>query len=229
MLVVFCISLFAGCSTTGTKKPMNVGTLSGIHRLEVQVGVDKDFSVNVAGQEVNGIDFLLTAIALTGVPGKAVAAASESVAQELRARKDAQRAKDLRAAIAEIDLQNLAQEALVDGLQTSPRFTSVTAVTREGPPPAGAGVLRVRIENWGLYAGKSEARSLQKVQVGINATVSLFGADGKLSWERKDHPTGGVHRPIGEYGSSPALLRSEIEDTVKGYCARVVNDIRYAR
>jgi hypothetical protein len=41
ILFLFCIFVFAGCSTdTGTKKPMNISALSKIDNLEVQVRVD---------------------------------------------------------------------------------------------------------------------------------------------------------------------------------------------
>jgi hypothetical protein len=224
ILALFCISVFAGCDTvSGTKTPMNIGALSKINNLEVQVRVDEDFSVVLAGERMNANDTLF-------LFNGALHAASEGALLGIRGQEDAQRAKNLHMAIAEIKLQSLTQKALVDGLQTSLRFKSVTAVNeRAEKSPDGAGILLVRIENWGLYAGSKENASLQKVQVGLNATASLVGGDGKLAWEHKDYFTGGVHRPIAEYGSSPYLLKSEIEETVGRYCARVVNEIRYAQ
>src|ERR1035441_5749063 len=61
VLALLCISVLDGCETgtTGTKKEMNVSALSKFDQLEVQVSVDKDFSVVLAGQKVNGIDYLL--------------------------------------------------------------------------------------------------------------------------------------------------------------------------
>jgi hypothetical protein len=58
-LLIFCIASFAGCTTdTGTKTAMNIGALYKIDNLEVQVFADKDFSVVLAGEEVNGYDVL---------------------------------------------------------------------------------------------------------------------------------------------------------------------------
>jgi hypothetical protein len=218
---------------------MNIGAVSQIENLEVQVRADKDFSVDIAGEEVNAIDILLLPFALppAGPPGlagivasDALAAAADAASQAIKRHEDDQRATKLRAAIAEINPQSLSQKALVDALQSSLRFKSVTAATeREEPSLSGAGILRVRIEKWGLYASKSEERSLQKVQVGIHATATLVGGDGEVAWQKSDFFTGGVHRPIGEYGSSPDLLKSEIDETVRRYSASVANEIRYAK
>jgi len=224
ILVLFCISVFAGCDTaTGTKTPINISTLAKIDNLGVEVRVDKDFSVLLAGEELNGMDLFWVEMPFGEVVG-------EAVLQGNRHNEDAERAKNFRAMIAEINLQLLTQKALVDGLQSSLRFQSVTSVTeREEPPPTGAGILLVRIENWGLYAGSTDNAKLQKVQVGLNATASLVGDGGKIAWKHRDFFTSGVHRPIAEYISSPSLLKSEIEETARRYCARVVNEIRYAR
>jgi hypothetical protein len=204
---------------------MYPGALSKIDTLEVQVRVDADFSVVLAGQEINAIDYLLIPFS-SGVVGVTGEAALHSV----RSAKDAERAKEIRGTIADIKPQSLAQNALVEGLKTSHRFKSVTAAFEwdQQPHNNAAGVLRVRIENWGLYASKSDDRSLQKVEVAINASASLFGGDGKLTWEHKDHFTGGLHRQVAEYSSSPELLKNEIEETIRRYCARVANEIRYA-
>jgi hypothetical protein len=87
----------------------------------------------------------------------------------------------------------------------------------------------VRIEQWGLNSDKSEARSLQQVQVGLNATASLVGRDGNIVWERKDYFTGGTQHSFAEYRDSPALLKREINEMIQRYCMRLVNEIRYAR
>jgi hypothetical protein len=198
-----------------------------IDNIEVRVSVAEGFSVVLADNGRLNVDemFWINMFG-TGV-GRLVGA---EIVESRRKKEDAERAKTFSAAIAEINLQRLARKALIDGLQSSLRFKSVTAVTEPtGPPPTGAGILRVRIENWGLYAGSREDATLQQVQVGLNATASLIGGDGKLAWEHRDHFTGGVHRSIGEYGSSPVLLTNEIEDTVRRYCDRVVNEIRYGR
>jgi hypothetical protein len=235
VLVMLCISVFAGCATdtnTGTKKPMNIGALSKIDNLEVQVRADKGFSVDVAGQEVNAIDFLLLPVALLGgIGGQAVAGAvDQNVSQPIKGREDAQRAKKLRETIADINLQSLAQKALVDGLETSHRFKSVTAATERAEPSAsGAAILRVRIENWGLFSDRGEDRSLQKVQAGINATAVLVGADGQTIWQRNDYITSGAQHSFNEYGSSPELLKTDFTEIVKRYSARMANEIRYAR
>jgi len=223
ILVLFSISIFAGCDTvTGTKTPMHTGALSSMDNLEVQVRVDEDFSVILARNRRLNVNEAFW----IGMLGSAAA----GIVDSRRENEDAQRAKTFRMAIAELNVQGLAQKALVDGLQTSRRFASVTTVTeREEPSPPDSGILRVRIENWGLYAPSTENETLQQVQVGLNATASLVGGDGKLAWEHRDHFTGGVHHSIRDYGSSPAILKNEIEDTVRRYCGRVVNEIRYAK
>jgi len=211
---------------------MSADALSKIDNLEVQVGVDKDFSVVVSGEKANGLDFFMAYVWMTGgLVDKIVAGSVQAnVSERSKVQEDALRAKNLRTAIAEINLQSLTQKALVDGLQSSLRFKSVAAVAeRAEPSPTGAGILLVRVEDWGLYSDKSEDRSLQKVQVGLHATASLIGIDGKLAWERRDYFTGGVQRSFSEYGSSPGLLKNEIEETAGRYCARVVNEIRYTR
>ncbi len=203
---------------------MNIGALSKVDQLEVQVHADKAFSVVLAGTQLNGLDALFAFD-----PGGALARTVEAVASATRSYEDAQRAKKFRAAIAEIDLQSLTQKTLVDGLQASLRFKSVTAATeRPEPSPTGAGILRVQIDNWGLYADSVDNARLHKVQVGLNATASLIGGDGTLVWRHSDYFTGGEHRPIDDYVSSPDLLKSNIEEAVTGYSARVVNEIRYA-
>jgi hypothetical protein len=228
ILAIFCICVFTGCDTvTGTKIPMHTGVLSKIDSIEVQVGVDEDFSVVLADNKRLDVNEMFWINMFGSGAGRIVGA---EIAEARRTKEDAERAKTFRVAIAEINLQSLAQKTLVDGLQASLRFKSVTAVTEQAEQSStGAGILRVRIENWGLYAGSRENATLQQVQVGLTATASLVGGDGKLAWEHRDHFTGGVHRSIGEYGSSPVLLTNEIEDTVRRYCARVVNEIRYAQ
>ena len=229
--VFVAVVVFAGCATdTGTKTELNGAALAQMTHLEVQVSVLTDFSVVLDREEVHGIDYLLLPVAMTGLGGLAVATGGEATLEGVRDRKDAQRAKDLRTTIAEINLQSLAQEALMNDLRRAPRFQSVRAASgQDGLSPAGTAVLRVRIENWGLYADKSEDRSLRLVQIGLNSTVTLVDSGGRVAWEHRDHFTGGVHRAIGEYSSSPALLKREIEETVQRYCARVANEIRYAQ
>jgi len=232
VLSLLCISVLDGCETgtTGTKKEMNVSALSKIDQLEVQVSVDKDFSVMLAGQKVNGIDFLLLPLTVLAYPGgMVVAGAVDSINVHSKAAVDARQAKDLRAAISEINPQESVQKALVDGLQSTARFKSVTAGNVGADSSAGQGIFRVQIENWGLYSDKSEERSLQQVQVGLNATASLIGSDGKIVWEHKDYFTGGTQHSFTQYRNSPELLKSEINEMIQRYCARMVNEIRYAR
>jgi hypothetical protein len=229
-LLLLCIAFLAGCAT-GTKKSMNAGIVSEVENLDVQVRIDKDFSVALAKERLGGADALLAVLGLAGgLAGEAMLVGTESVAIEARGGRDAQRARKLREAIATIDLQSLTQKALVDGLQATLRFKAVTVASRpEARPPAAAGILRVRIEDWGLYAGANEKATLQQVEVGFNASTSLIGRNGRLAWKRTDYFMGGAHHPIAEYGSSPVLLKNEIEETVRRYCARVVNEIRYAK
>ncbi len=232
VLSVVLSLLLVGCvSSSGTKTPIKSGALSRIERLEVMVGVDKDFSVVVAGEKANGLDFFMAYVWMTGgLVGQTVAGAVHgSVSEPRKLQEDEQRAKNLRAGIAEINLQSLTQKALVDGLQSSHRFKAVIASPESTErSPTGTGILRVTIEDWGLYADKSSERSQQKVQIGFHALASLIGLDGKVEWERRDYLTGGVQRSFNEYGSSPSLLKNEIEETATRYCARVVNEIRYA-
>ena len=202
---------------------MNTGALYKIENLDVQVRVDQDFSLVLASEVVNGYDALFLFNGAADFVGRAVL-------KGIRANEDANLARTFREKIAAINLQSLTQKALVDGLQATLRFKSVTAITQGmEPSPTDRGILRVRIENWGLYAGSKENASLQKVEVGLNATCTLVGGDGKIAWEHKDHFTGGIHRPISEYASSPDLLIREIEETTRRYCSRVVNEIRYAQ
>jgi hypothetical protein len=210
---------------------MDIGALSKIENMEVQVKVDKDFSVVVNGDRINGLDILFVSVQITGgLAGTLVGGGVENASGGIKSRADAERAKKLQAVIAEINLQSLSQKTLVDDLQASLRFKSVTAVTDRADLSAfGAGVLMVEIEDWGLFAGGKENADLEKVQVGLDVTASLIGGDGKLVWKHNDHFTGGVHHPIGEYGASPGLLKSEIEEMVKRYCASVANEIRYAQ
>jgi hypothetical protein len=232
VLALLCISVLDGCETgtTGTKKEMNVSALSKFDQLEVQVSVDKDFSVVLAGQKVNGIDYLLLSVALAGgIAGTAVASGVDSINVNSKAAVDARRAKDLREAISEINPQESVQKALVDGLQSTARFKSVTAASVGAGSSADKGTFRVRIENWGLNSDKSEKRSLQQVQVGLNATAWLIGGDGKIVWERKDYFTGGTQHSFAQYRDSPELLKSEINEMIQRYCTRMVNEIRYAR
>ncbi len=232
VLAVLCIGVLDGCETgtTGTKKEMQVRALSALDRIEVQVSVDKDFSVMLAGQKANGIDFLLLPVAVVGgAAGTAVAGAVDSINVSSKAAADARRAKGLREAIAEIDPQKSVQQALVDGLQSTGRFKSVTAANAGGGSAAGQGLFRVRIESWGLNSDKSEERSRQQVQVGLRATAWLVGGDGKVLWEHKDYFTGGTQHSFAQYRDSPELLKSEINETMQRYCTRLANEIRYAR
>jgi hypothetical protein len=239
-LGLLCVTVFAGCDTsTGTKTAMQAGAVSKIGKLEVQVSVDGDFSLTLAGAKPRGFkDVPLSYVSVELWPKskyRVTLMSPESVVNGLaldsqRAAEDAQRAQTFCTTVAGIPIQSIAEKALVDGLQASRRFELVTAVSGpEGASPSGAGTLRVRIENWGLYADSRENATADLVQVGLNATAVLAGADGKRLWEHTDYFTSGMHRPISEYGSSPDLLKSEMEETARRYCARVVNEIRYAK
>jgi hypothetical protein len=227
ILAIFCISVFAGCdTTTGTRTAMRSGALSKIDNLDVQVSVDRDFSVTLSGAKPRSLD----EVHLILTSPKVIAIASVVISDSKREAEDAKRALAFRSTVAEIHAQSIAGKALVDGLQASRRFVSVTAVSEpQEIRPADSGILRVRIENWGLYADSRENAALDQVQVGLNATAQLVGAGGKRIWEHTDYFTSGLHRPISEYGSSPDLLKSEMEETIRRYCARVVNEIRYAQ
>lgn len=231
VLALLCISVFDGCETgtTGTKKEMNVSALSKFDQLEVQVSVDKDFSVMLAGQTVNGLDYLLLPVAMTGIGGATVAASVDTISVNSKAAVDARRAKDLRQAVSDINPQESVQKALVEGLQSTGRFKSVTAANAGAGSSVDQGVFRVQIEEWGLYSDKSEDRNLQQVQVGLHATARLLGSDGKTVWEHKDFFTGGTQHAFNQYRDSPELLKSEINEMIQRYCTRMVNEIRYAR
>jgi hypothetical protein len=201
---------------------MKVNALSKIDNLEVQVRADKDFSVHLADEELNWNDYFWSQVPFFGLAG-------EFVLEGKRRQQDTQWANNIRAAIADINLQSFAEITLIDGLQTSLRFKTVTAVTHRPQPSApNAGLLLVRIDDWGLYAGSKNNATLHKVQVGFSATASLVGGGGKLLWKRKDYFTSGEHRSISEYGASSDLLKNEFYETVTRYCVRLVNEIRYS-
>ena len=67
------------------------------------------------------------------------------------------------------------------------------------------------------------------MQVGLNATASLIGYDGKSAWEHNDYFTGGAKHSFNHYRDSPDLLKSEITEMVQRYCTRIVNELRYAK
>ncbi|MGA3182646.1 MAG: hypothetical protein ABSF38_20155 [Verrucomicrobiota bacterium] len=246
VLAVLGIAIFAGCDTdTGTKKVMQPGAVSKIDDLTVQVSVDRDFSLTLAAakpRSLKEVPLTFTAVRLgslvspllsdSGPPvvvvsPKSIAAAKEWDAQH--AAEDARRAEAFRSKVAEIRIQSTAENALMDALQAARRFQTVTTVSvPQRASPACTGTLWVRIENWGLYADSRENAVLDQVQVGLNATAVLMGAGGKRIWEHADYFTSGIHRPITEYGSSPDLLKNEMEETTRRYCATVANEIRYA-
>jgi hypothetical protein len=206
-----------GCATTtGTKRELTASELAQIKALETQVLVEKKFEVYLARGKDSSTGFLIG-----GVIGSMIESSAQSGA-------DAKDTAQFQEMLGDFDCQSFVQQNLSEGLRGAKLFSTVTAVdpvVKGGD--AAPNRLGLVIHQWGVMGGSLD-KTQKKALVGLTSTTTLTGPVGQIIWERTDFTTGGNFHTWDDFKASPELLRKEIEQAVRRYCLRVVNEMRFA-